>query len=155
MASRAIPTLPATTLPACLIASMLALAQCTKVYPGAAGLARLHYGGRSMVRVRLRRPHQSAPNVCPCFTPLFGRTEHLRCFPHVSGATYVPRGVGGGTSGQGRRGLYSPGSPLLHMRLHGFGVCGGALSLGEACISPRCRWSPCICQLMKRLQPAA
>ena len=45
----------------CLIASGLALAQCTKVYPGAAGLARLHYGGYSMVRGRLRQPHQSAP----------------------------------------------------------------------------------------------
>ena len=33
----------------------------TKVYPGAAGLARLHYGGCSKVRVRLRQPHQSAP----------------------------------------------------------------------------------------------
>ena len=47
------PKLPATTLPACLIASGLALAQCTKVNPGAAGLARLHYGGYSKVRGRL------------------------------------------------------------------------------------------------------
>ena len=45
------------------------------------------------------------------YTPtFFGRTGRLRCFPHVSRATYVPRGVGGGTCGQGRRGLYSPGS---------------------------------------------
>ena len=36
---------------------------CAKVYPGAAGLAQLHYGGYSKVRGRLRlqRPHQSAP----------------------------------------------------------------------------------------------
>ena len=34
---------------------------CAKVYPGAAGLARLHSGGCSMVRGRLQRPHQSAP----------------------------------------------------------------------------------------------
>ena len=47
------PKVPATTLPACLIALGLALAQCTKVYPGAAGLARLHYGGYSKVRGRL------------------------------------------------------------------------------------------------------
>ena len=55
------PKIPATTLPACLIASGLALAQCTKVYPGAAGLARLHYGGCSKVRVRLQQPNLSAP----------------------------------------------------------------------------------------------
>ena len=43
------------------------------------------------------------------YTPtFFGRTGRLRCFPHVSRATYVPRVVGGGTCGQGRRGLYSP-----------------------------------------------
>ena len=57
------PKVPATTLPACLIASGLALAQCTKVYPGAAGLAGLHYGGCSKVRVRLKQPHLSAPKV--------------------------------------------------------------------------------------------
>ena len=43
----------ATTLPARLIASGLALSHCAKVYPGAAGLARLHYGGYSKVRGRL------------------------------------------------------------------------------------------------------
>ena len=64
------PKVPATTLPACLIASGLALAQCTKVYPGAAGLARLHYGGCSMVRGRLQQPHQSAPK---CTAPLSRR----------------------------------------------------------------------------------
>ena len=64
--ARTIPTLPATTPPACLIASGLALAQCTKVDPGAAGLARLHYGGYSTVRGRLKQPHLSAPK---CVTP--------------------------------------------------------------------------------------
>jgi hypothetical protein len=34
---------------------------CAKVYPGAAGLARLHNGGYSLVRGRLQQPHQSAP----------------------------------------------------------------------------------------------
>ena len=55
---------------------------CAKVYPGAAGLARLHSGGYSMVRGRLRQPHQSAPKYLLTYllshsrgTPL----SHLHC----------------------------------------------------------------------------
>ena len=55
------PNTPCDSSSCVLIASGLALAQCTKVYPGAAGLARLHYGGCSKVRVRLKQPHLSAP----------------------------------------------------------------------------------------------
>ena len=36
-----------------------------------------------------------ASGVSLFYTPtFFGRTGRLRCFPHVSRATYVPRGVG-------------------------------------------------------------
>ena len=66
-----------------------------------------------------------ASGVSLFYTPtFFGRTGRLRCFPHVSRATYVPRGVGGGTCGQGTRGLYTtphsvtkaPGGPSREAR---------------------------------------
>ena len=80
-----IPTLPATTLPACLIASGLALAQNAQRFThGAAGLARLHYGGCSKVRVRLRLPHLSAPKwgVGTC-----GRKSEKQREQHAKGFT--------------------------------------------------------------------
>ena len=82
--ARTIPNPPATTLPACLIASGLALAQCTKVDPGAAGLARLHYGGCSTVRGRLRQPHLSAPK---CTSALPSQLHGPRPALHGRGAT--------------------------------------------------------------------
>ena len=47
-------------------------------------------------RARRRRPGRlGGSGVSLFYTPtFFGRTGRLRCFPHVSRATYVPRGVG-------------------------------------------------------------
>jgi hypothetical protein len=68
-----------------------------------------HGEGQRALRSRGASMFGEVSGVSLFYTPtFFGRTEHLRCFPHVSGATYVPRGVGGNTCGQGRRGLYSP-----------------------------------------------
>ena len=68
-----------------------------------------HGEGQRALRSRGASMFGEVSGVSLFYTPtFFGRTEHLRCFPHVSGATYVPRGVGGSTCGQGRRGLYSP-----------------------------------------------
>ena len=66
-----------------------------------------HGEGQRALRSRGASMFGEVSGVSLFYTPtFFGRTEHLRCFPHVSGATYVPRGVGGGTWGQGRQLYY-------------------------------------------------
>ena len=60
-----------------------------------------HGEGQRALRSRGASMFGEVSGVSFFYTPtFFGRTEHLRCFPNVSG----------GTCGQGRRGLYSPGT---------------------------------------------
>jgi hypothetical protein len=60
---------------------------CNPFHGGSCPFARLHYGGYSMVRVRLKRPHQSAPKCVTAAAALATKADaaNVRARPRLAG----------------------------------------------------------------------